>query len=151
MKCPICGQLETIVKDSRTTEDQRTIRRRRCCENCGFRFTTFEKPQLKEIWVIKKSGQEEPFSREKLERSIKTAIHKRKITADKVESIIIHIISELEFSSDIKVSTQKLGDMVLKELRQVDPVAYVRFASIYEEFNNIQDFMILINKFEKQS
>lgn len=145
MKCPICGIAETAVRDSRAVDDQFAIKRRRYCEGCGFRFTTFERPELKEIWVIKKHGEEEAFNREKLARSIKLAIHKRNITSEKIEAIISRIIRTLELSEDAKISTRALGEMVLRELAQIDPVAYVRFASIYEEFHNIDDFISLIN------
>lgn len=151
MKCPICGGADTVVKDSRTMDHQTSIRRRRVCEACGFRFTTFETPQLKEIWVVKRDGREEPFDRNKLIKSIKTAILKRCISADEIEKMLVRIVSELEFLPDAKVSSQKLGEMVLKELQQMDPVAYVRFASIYEKFQDVQDFIELIKTFEDKN
>lgn len=146
MRCPICGQDETTVRDSRPSEDQLAIRRRRMCESCGFRFTTFERPQLREILVVKKSGHEEPFSRDKLERSIRTAFNKRSVTTQTIDTMIAHIMAALEVSDSLRISTQKLGEMVLQELIPVDPVAYVRFASIYEQFKDVQDFVALINK-----
>lgn len=149
MKCPICGHPETAVKDSRPTEDQVAIRRRRVCDGCGFRFTTFERPQLREVIVVKKNGQEEAFSRTKLERSIRTAFNKRTLASETIDSMIVRIMACLEVSDDLRISTQKLGEMVLKELSKIDPVAYVRFASIYEHFKSVQDFVLLINKMEK--
>lgn len=149
MKCPICGHSETAVKDSRPTEDQVAIRRRRVCDGCGFRFTTFERPQLREVIVVKKNGQEEAFSRTKLERSIRTAFNKRTLASETIDSMIARIMACLEVSDDLRISTQKLGEMVLKELSKIDPVAYVRFASIYEHFKSVQDFVLLINKMEK--
>lgn len=146
MKCPVCGFAETTVKDSRPTEDQIAIRRRRICDGCGFRFTTFERPQLREIFVVKKNGQEEMFNRAKLERSIRTAFNKRELSAGTIDGMIARIMARLEVSDDLRISTQKLGEMVLKELITLDPVAYVRFASIYEQFKDVQDFVVLVNK-----
>lgn len=146
MKCPVCGFAETTVKDSRPTDDQGAIRRRRACDSCGFRFTTFERPQLREIFVVKKNGQEEAFSRTKLERSIRTAFNKRALTAGTIDSMIARIMARLEVSDDLRISTQKLGEMVLRELITIDAVAYVRFASIYEQFKDVQNFVVLVNK-----
>lgn len=151
MKCPACGSVETVVKDSRALESQSTIRRRRVCESCGFRFTTFEVPQLREIWVVKRDGREEPFDRKKLAQSIRTAILKRRISSEEIDRMLVRIISALEFLPDVKVSSQQLGDMVLKELRPMDPVAYVRFASIYQKFQNVQDFIELIKTFDEEN
>ena len=144
MKCPLCGSLETSVKDSRLSEDQRVVRRRRLCESCGFRFTTIERAQLKELCVIKKNGIKEPFDREKIERSLRVAIHKGSVTFEKIESIVSDIIRQLEVSEDATIETRVLGEMVLEQLLQVDPVAYVRFASIYKKFESVEDFVNLI-------
>lgn len=147
MKCPICSAIDTIVRDSRGIDDMATIRRRRHCPACGFRFTTFERPELKEIWVTKKHGGEEPFDKEKLARSIKKAMHKHEITNEKIDFIITKVTRRLELSDTAKISTQHIGEMVLQELRDTDPVAYVRFASIYEDFHNIEDFIALVHDF----
>jgi transcriptional repressor NrdR len=144
MKCPVCGKPDTAVKDSRLAEDQTVIKRRRMCDDCGFRFTTFERAQLKEVWVVKKNGQKEPFDREKIVKSIKIAIHKSDVTHEKIELIVSEITRQLELADDVTISTRVLGGMVLKALAGVDPVAYVRFASIYEKFENIEDFANII-------
>lgn len=146
MKCPICCASDTAVRDSRATEDLAAIRRRRCCESCGFRFTTFERPELKEIWVIKKHGGEEAFDRKKIARSIKKAMHKRDISREKVDALIARVTRKLELSEEARVSTHAIGLLVLTELRAVDPVAYVRFASVYEEFQDVADFTRLIGE-----
>jgi transcriptional repressor NrdR len=136
--------LETAVKDSRLSEDQFVIKRRRLCESCGFRFTTLEQAQLKEVFVIKKDGKREPFDREKIARSIKKAIHKSEITTERIESIILGIIRQLELSGDTTVETRVLGKMVLNELAVIAPVAFVRFASVYENFKGVDDFANII-------
>lgn len=151
MKCPVCGESDTVVKDSRNVDPQNAIRRRRACEACGFRFTTFEVPQQKDIWVVKRDGHEEPFDRMKLATSVKIAILKRRVLAEEIDQMIGRIIGELESLPEVKVSSKQVGDMVLKELRQLDPVAYVRFASIYEKFQDVKDFVDLINKLEEES
>lgn len=151
MKCPSCGENDTVVKDSRNLESQNAIRRRRACESCGFRFTTFEVPQQKEIWIVKRDGREEPFDRMKLATSIKIAILKRHVSSEAIEQMLTRIVSNLEALPDVKVSSQQVGDLVLKELRSLDPVAYVRFASIYEKFQDVQDFLTLINNLEAEN
>lgn len=144
MKCPVCGKLETTVKDSRLSDDYTSIKRRRLCEGCGFRFTTFERPQLKEVWVIKKDGTKEPFNRDKIVKSIKLAIHKSDISSEKIESIVSGIVRQLELSDDVTITTRALGEKILKELLLIDPVAYVRFASIYQKFKDVDDFLDII-------
>lgn len=144
MKCPVCGFCETSVKDSRLTDHQTVVRRRRLCEKCGFRFTTLEMAQLKEIWVIKKDGTKEPFDQNKLARSIRLAIHKSDVILEKINSIVSDIVKQLEFSDDASIATRDLGKMVLQHLLKIDPVAYVRFASVYEKFENVHDFAKII-------
>lgn len=140
MRCPFCGQEDTQVKDSRSSEDGMVIRRRRFCPSCKGRFTTFERIQLKELSVIKRNGESRPFDREKLTRSISIAVRKRLISEEKVEEIVNHIIRTLEEGGESEVPTSMIGEMVMKALAKLDEVAYVRFASVYKDFANAKDF-----------
>lgn len=144
MRCPFCGFEETQVKDSRPTEDNSSIRRRRFCPACGSRFTTFEHVQLREIIVIKKDGSRTAFDRDKLYRSIAIAVRKRPIEKEQVELIVNSIQRQLEVSGDDEISTVQIGEMVMNALSSLDPVAYVRFASVYREFREPKDFKAFI-------
>lgn len=140
MKCPFCGHEDTQVKDSRPTEDNTAIRRRRFCPNCGARFTTFERVQLRELAVLKKGGQREPFDREKIMRSMRVALRKRPVEADRLERVVNSIVRRLESSGESEIRVETVGEMVMEALGQLDPVAYVRFASVYKNFREVQDF-----------
>jgi len=140
MRCPFCGHEDTQVKDSRPTEDNTAIRRRRFCTNCGARFTTFERVQLRELVVIKKNGQREPFDREKLVRSMRIALRKRPVDGDRLERVVNSIVRRLESSGDSDVRVDAIGELIMEALAQLDPVAYVRFASVYKNFREVQDF-----------
>jgi transcriptional repressor NrdR len=144
MRCPFCNNADTAVKDSRTTEDNAAIRRRRVCEECGSRFTTFERVQLRDLTVIKKSGLRVPFNRDKLAQSIGTALHKRSIDPERVERVISSIVRQLETSGDPEVLTTAIGEMAMNALLTLDAVAYVRFASVYKDFSDVKDFVAFI-------
>ena len=146
MRCPFCGHEDTQVKDSRPTDDNSAIRRRRVCEACGQRFTTFERVQLRELTVVKSNGRREPFSREKLERSIAHAIRKRPVDAERVERMISGIVRQLETMGETEIPTKVIGQAVMDALAAVDPVAYVRFASVYRNFREARDFEDFIGK-----
>jgi transcriptional repressor NrdR len=146
MRCPFCGHDDTQVKDSRPTEDNGSIRRRRLCPNCGARFTTFERVQLRELTVLKKSGQREPFDREKLVRSMRTALQKRPVDPERVERIVNGIVRRLESSGESEIKTELIGELVMDALANLDPVAYVRFASVYRNFRETKDFEEFIGK-----
>jgi transcriptional repressor NrdR len=148
MRCPFCGHHDTSVKDSRTTDDQAAIRRRRSCEACGSRFTTFERIQLRDFWVVKKNGTRVPFDRDKLARSVMTSMNKHALDPERVERVVSSIVRQLETSGEQEISTQNIGEMVMTALFNLDPVAYVRFASIYKEFNNVQDFVEFVQSMD---
>ncbi|WP_373085048.1 transcriptional regulator NrdR [Sneathiella sp.] len=140
MRCPFCSSEETQVKDSRPTEDNTAIRRRRACATCGARFTTFERVQLRELSVIKKDGARAPFQREKLERSISIATRKRPVDPDRVDRMINGIVRQLESSGDPDVPSDRIGELVMEGLSALDSVSYVRFASVYKDFREAKDF-----------
>jgi transcriptional repressor NrdR len=140
MRCPGCGSLDTQVKDSRPTEDSSAIRRRRLCLACGFRFTTFERVQLRELVVIKRNGRRVPFDRDKLARSIFIALRKRNVDPERVEETVSAIVRELESLGESEVTTETIGETVMARLRDLDDVAYVRFASVYKNFREAKDF-----------
>ena len=140
MKCPYCSSDDTQVKDSRPTEDSAAIRRRRECPKCDARFTTFERVQLREIMVTKADGRREMFDREKLMRSIKLPLQKRPIDAETVERCVNDIIRQLEQMADADVTTKAIGEKVMGALAALDPVAYVRYASIYKDFREVKDY-----------
>jgi transcriptional repressor NrdR len=140
MRCPSCGSLDTQVKDSRPTEDSAAIRRRRVCLTCNFRFTTFERVQLRELVVIKRNGRRVPFDRDKLMRSVQVALRKRNIEPERVEQFVSKIVRELESLGEGEVSSETIGEMVMEHLRNLDDVAYVRFASVYRNFREPKDF-----------
>jgi transcriptional repressor NrdR len=140
MRCPFCGELESQVKDSRPSEDGATIRRRRLCPECGGRFTTFERVQLRELTILKRSGRRAPFDREKLVRSISTATRKRPVDPERVERMVNAIVRQLESMGETELASNVVGDMVMKALKTLDDVAYVRYASVYRDFRHTDDF-----------
>ena len=140
MRCPSCASLDTQVKDSRPTEDSAAIRRRRVCLTCNFRFTTFERVQLRELVVIKRNGRRVPFDRDKLMRSVQVALRKRNVEPERVEQFVSKIVRELESLGESEVSSETIGEMVMEHLRNLDDVAYVRFASVYRNFREPKDF-----------
>lgn len=140
MRCPFCSHAETQVKDSRPTEDSASIRRRRQCEACGARFTTFERIQLRELTVIKSEGRREAFEREKLERSIAIACRKRPVDALKIERLVTGIQRQLETLGDAEIPSTRIGELVMDALQGLDSVAYIRFASVYKDFADASDF-----------
>ena len=148
MRCPYCSSPDTQVKDSRPAEDNSAIRRRRVCPDCGGRFTTFERVQLRELVVIKKSGRRAPFDREKLMRSLEIALRKRPVEPERVERMVNGIVRQLESSGEPEVESARIGELVIEGLRALDPVAYVRFASVYRDFRDARDFNTLIDELE---
>ena len=146
MRCPYCGSLETQVKDSRPAGDQSAIRRRRICPDCGGRFTTFERVQLRELVVLKKSGRRVPFDREKLMRSLEIALRKRPVEPDRVERMVNGIVRQLESQGDSEIPSDRIGELVMEGLRALDSIAYVRFASVYRNFREARDFNTLIDE-----
>jgi transcriptional repressor NrdR len=140
MRCPFCGHDDTQVKDSRPTEDNSAIRRRRQCPNCGARFTTFERVQLRELTVLKSNGQREPFDRDKLVRSISIACRKRPVDPERIERIVNGIVRRLESMGESEIPSALVGEMVMDALSTLDKVAYVRFASVYKNFREAKDF-----------
>ena len=140
MRCPFCGADETQVKDSRPTEESAAIRRRRACLNCGARFTTFERVQLRELTVLKQNGKREPLDRDKLVRSMNIALRKRPVDPERLEHVINSIIRRLESSGETEVGSDRIGELVMDALASLDPVAYVRFASVYRNFREARDF-----------
>ncbi|MDR1026727.1 MAG: transcriptional regulator NrdR [Lactobacillus sp.] len=146
MRCPFCGSVESQVKDSRTTDDCSAIRRRRECPECGSRFTTFERVQLRELVVVKKNGEKAMFDRDKLARSIMVSVRKRPVSNDKVEKIVTSIQRRLEASGEAEVSTSVIGEYVMDALANLDHVAYIRFASVYKDFREVKEFVDTIDK-----
>jgi transcriptional repressor NrdR len=140
MRCPFCGHLESQVKDSRPSENGAAIRRRRLCPQCGGRFTTFERVQLRELTILKRSGRRSPFERDKLARSIGIALRKRPVDAERVERMVSGIVRQLESMGETELSSNVVGEMVMKALKSLDEVAYVRYASVYRDFRQTDDF-----------
>jgi transcriptional repressor NrdR len=140
MRCPNCASLDTQVKDSRPTEDSSVIRRRRVCLSCNFRFTTFERVQLRELVVIKRNGRRVPFDRDKLLRSVQIALRKRPVEPERIDQVVSKIVRELESQGESEISSETVGEAVMEALRQLDDVAYVRFASVYRNFREAKDF-----------
>ena len=140
MRCPFCGHDDSQVKDSRPTEDNSAIRRRRQCEGCGGRFTTFERIQLRELVVIKSEGKREPFDREKLERSLSVACRKRPVDNTQSEKLASAIQRQLETLGESEIETKRIGEFVMDGLKALDSVAYIRFASVYKDFSEAKDF-----------
>ncbi len=140
MRCPFCGHDDSQVKDSRPSEDGAAIRRRRQCEGCGARFTTFERIQLRDLYITKKNGEREAFDRSKLERSIAIACRKRPIEPERVDRLISAIQRQIETSGESEISATEVGEMVMNGLKAMDSVAYIRFASVYKDFTEAKDF-----------
>ena len=140
MRCPFCGNIDTQVKDSRPAEDHVSIRRRRFCPACGGRFTTYERVQLRDLIVIKSSGKREDFDRDKLERSIRIAMQKRPIDPERIDQMISGIVRRLESLGETVIPSSTVGDFIMKALKSVDEVAYVRYASVYKDFRHTSDF-----------
>jgi transcriptional repressor NrdR len=149
MRCPFCGNEDTLVKDSRPADDGASIRRRRSCPACGNRFTTFERVQLRELIVIKSDGRRVPFDRDKLARSVRIALRKRPFDEERIERIVNGIQRRLEVEADSEVTSRRIGDVVLNTLRDVDQVAFVRFASVYQNFREAKDFRALLGKLDE--
>src|SRR6476646_8337443 len=146
MRCPSCGSLDTQVKDSRPTEDSSVIRRRRVCLACNFRFTTFERVQLRELVVIKRNGRRVPFDRDKLLRSFQIALRKRPVEPERIDQAVSKIVRELESQGESEISSETVGEMVMESLRGLDDVAYVRFASVYRNFREAKDFKAVLGE-----
>jgi transcriptional repressor NrdR len=140
MRCPFCAHEDTQVKDSRPTEDNASIRRRRQCSSCGARFTTFERVQLREVVVVKSGDRREPFERSKLEHSVALASRKRGIDQERLDQLISGIQRQVETSGEAEVPSSHIGELVMEGLRQIDSVAYIRFASVYRDFSEARDF-----------
>lgn len=146
MRCPYCGNADTQVKDSRPSEDGSAIRRRRHCPDCGGRFTTFERVQLRELMVMKKTGRRVPFDRDKLMRSVQVALRKRPVDPERVERMVSGIVRQLEASGENDVRSEEIGRLVMEGLKGLDDVAYVRFASVYRDFREARDFEELLGE-----
>ena len=146
MRCPFCGHEDTQVKDSRPSEDNSAIRRRRACPACGGRFTTFERIQLRELTVVKGDGRREVFEREKLGRSVYTAVRKRNIDADRVERLISGVVRQLESLGEVEITSEQIGEFVMEGLKNLDDVAFVRFASVYKNFGAADDFRSFLSE-----
>ncbi len=146
MRCPYCGNADTQVKDSRPSEDGSAIRRRRHCADCGGRFTTFERVQLRELMVVKKTGRRVPFDRDKLMRSVQIALRKRPVEAERVERMVSGIVRQLEARGEGDISSEDIGKLVMEALKGLDDVAYVRFASVYKDFREAKDFEELLGE-----
>ena len=140
MRCPFCSHENSQVKDSRPTEDGSSIRRRRQCEDCGARFTTFERIQLRELTVVKSENRREPFDRAKLERSVAIACRKRPVSPERIDRLVSSIQRQMETSGESEMASARIGEMVMEGLKALDPVAYIRFASVYKDFREARDF-----------
>ena len=148
MRCPFCSNEDTQVKDSRPTEDNTSIRRRRICDQCGSRFTTFERIQLRDLVVIKSKGQKENFDRDKMFRSLSLALRKRKVDSEKIEKIVNAIVRKLENSGETEIKSNIIGQLIMEALLHLDQVAYVRFASVYKNFREAKDFEDFLGNLE---
>lgn len=146
MKCPYCGHPDTQVKDSRPSEDGLTIRRRRFCPECNSRFTTFERVQLRELTLVKKNGERRMFDRDKLLRSIQIAVRKRPVTAEQTDQLVTRVTQKLESMGEQEIPTHMVGKVVMDELKAVDTVAYIRFASVYRDFREAKDFEDIVEE-----
>jgi len=140
MRCPHCGTLDTQVRDSRPSEDHAAIRRRRSCAECGARFTTFERVQLRELTIVKRDGRREPFDRDKLTRSISVALRKRPVSQERMEQLVSSIARNLENRNEAEIRSQEIGSLALETLKALDGVAYIRYASVYRDFTEARDF-----------
>jgi transcriptional repressor NrdR len=150
MRCPSCNSRDTQVKDSRPTEDSAVIRRRRVCMGCNFRFTTFERVQLRELTVIKRNGRRVPFDRDKLVRSLQISLRKRPVDPERVETMVSAIVRELESGGEAEISSETIGEIVMEHLRSLDDVAYVRFASVYRNFREAKDFETVLGELSSE-
>jgi transcriptional repressor NrdR len=148
MKCPFCSNSDTQVKDSRPNEDGLTIRRRRFCPACNSRFTTFERVQLRELTVLKKNGERRLFDRDKLTRAVNVAVRKRPVNPDEVERLVNSIVQRLESTGENEVPSSLIGEMVMEGLKNLDDVAYIRFASVYRNFREAKDFEKFVGNLE---
>lgn len=146
MRCPFCGSENSQVKDSRPSDENSAIRRRRVCADCGGRFTTFERVQLRDLIVVKRSGRRVPFDRDKLARSVEIALRKRPIEPERIERLVSGLVRQLESSGETEISSAEIGELVMAALRELDPVAYVRFASVYRDFRNTADFQAVLRE-----
>ena len=151
MRCPFCGHEDTQVKDSRPSEDNAAIRRRRSCSNCDARFTTFERVQLRELTVIKNDETKKPFDRDKLARSMRIALRKRPVDEDKLEQVINGLVRQMETAGEGEISTRKIGELVMETLRRLDHVAYVRYASVYKDFRSPADFNEFVDELKRET
>jgi transcriptional repressor NrdR len=149
MHCPFCGHDDTQVKDSRPSDDGTSIRRRRLCTGCGQRFTTVERVQLRDLTVVKSDARRVPFDRDKLARSIRIALRKRPIQEERVERIVNGVVRQLEASGDAEVASKQIGELVMETLKEVDAVAYVRFASVYRNFREAKDFEAFVGSLDE--
>jgi len=150
MRCPYCGSPDTQVKDSRPSEDNTAIRRRRVCEACGGRFTTFERVQLRELTVVKKNGRRVPFDRDKLARSVAVALRKRSVDPERVDRMVNGIVRQLESSGESEIPSDFIGHLAMEGLKNLDEVAYVRFASVYRNFNGGEDFKEVLGELSRE-
>ena len=150
MRCPFCNNLETQVKDSRISDDGEAIKRRRYCAACDSRFTTYERVQLREILVIKKSGEKKVFDPEKLKKSIEMAVRKRPVSELQVDKLVNNIVRQLEIENETEISSAKIGELVMSSLEKLDKVSFVRFASVYKNFEKAEDFQKFIKQVVKQ-
>lgn len=151
MRCPYCASPDTQVKDSRPAEENVAIRRRRVCPDCGGRFTTFERVQLRELTVIKRSGRKVPFDRDKLLSSVEIALRKRPVEPDRIERMVSGIVRQLESSGESEIQSSAIGELVIEGLKGLDPVAYVRFASVYRDFREAADFQEVLSEIARDS
>lgn len=149
MRCPFCSHPDTQVKDSRPTEDNTAIRRRRACPECGARFTTFERVHLRELTVIKANGKREPFDRDKLERSMRIALRKRPVDEERISRVVASLVRRLETLGETEIPANQVGEVVMEALRSLDSVAYVRFASVYKNFREAKDFEDFIGSLDE--
>lgn len=140
MKCPFCGNADTQVKDSRPSDDGSIIRRRRACSECGSRFTTLERVQIRELIVLKREGERRPFDRDKIERSLSIALRKRPVGAESIEQLVNNIVKSLEAMGEAEIPSQVIGQHVMETLKSIDKVAYIRYASVYRDFTEAEDF-----------
>ncbi|MEP2944246.1 MAG: transcriptional regulator NrdR [Hyphomicrobiales bacterium] len=150
MRCPFCSSDNTQVKDSRPSEDNTAIRRRRICADCGGRFTTFERVQLRELNVVKRSGRRVPFDRDKLARSVQVALRKRNVDPDRVDRLVSGIVRQLESAGEADVASDQVGLLIMERLKELDDVAYVRFASVYRNFREAKDFVAVLGELDHQ-
>ena len=151
MRCPYCTSPDSQVKDSRPAEENAAIRRRRVCPDCGGRFTTFERVQLRELIVVKRAGRKVPFERDKLLRSVEVALRKRPVEAERIERMVSGIVRQLESSGETEIPSSAIGELVIDGLKGLDPVAYVRFASVYRDFREAADFQEVLSEIARDA